>query len=256
MRVLRPPAPRPARLPGAPAGVRAGPRRPHLRAAVAIAQGLVGVPARQRRRPRGGQPARPRALDRAGRQADRDARSASTPRSRSTTRRLARHPGLEAMRDLDEEDPIDVEARAAGPQLHPARRRHRLHGQRRRAGDDHDGPGQARRRRAGQLPRHRRRRTVRQGRRGDAASSWPIPSVRAILVNIFGGIARGDEVARGLVEARAQQNREVPMVVRIVGTNAAQAAEILRRPARASRQRPAWTRRSRRPSPRRAAAAR
>ena len=44
--------------------------------------------------------------------------------------------------------------------------------------------------------------------------------VRAILVNIFGGIARGDEVARGLVEARTQQNRDVPMVVRIVGTNA------------------------------------
>ena len=54
------------------------------------------------------------------------------------------------------------------------------------------------------------------------------PSVRAILVNIFGGIARGDEVARGLVEARAQQTRDVPMVVRIVGTNADLAADILR----------------------------
>ena len=52
-------------------------------------------------------------------------------------------------------------------------------------------------------------------------------SVRAILVNIFGGIARGDEVARGLVEARRQQERRVPMVVRIVGTNAELAAEIL-----------------------------
>ncbi|MDQ3553902.1 MAG: succinate--CoA ligase subunit beta, partial [Chloroflexota bacterium] len=52
-------------------------------------------------------------------------------------------------------------------------------------------------------------------------------SVRAILVNIFGGIARGDEVARGLVEARRQQERSVPMVVRIVGTNAELAAEIL-----------------------------
>ena len=53
------------------------------------------------------------------------------------------------------------------------------------------------------------------------------PGVRAILVNIFGGITRGDEVARGLVEARAQQHREVPMIVRIVGTNAAEAAAIL-----------------------------
>ena len=44
--------------------------------------------------------------------------------------------------------------------------------------------------------------------------------MRAILINIFGGITRGDEVARGSVEARARQSREVPMVVRIVGTNA------------------------------------
>ena len=49
------------------------------------------------------------------------------------------------------------------------------------------------------------------------------PKVRAILVNIFGGITRGDEVARGLIEARARQEREVPMVVRIVGTNAEEA---------------------------------
>jgi succinyl-CoA synthetase beta subunit len=53
------------------------------------------------------------------------------------------------------------------------------------------------------------------------------PNVKAILVNIFGGITRGDEVARGMIEARAQQAREVPMVVRIVGTNAAEAAELL-----------------------------
>jgi succinyl-CoA synthetase beta subunit len=53
------------------------------------------------------------------------------------------------------------------------------------------------------------------------------PKVKAILVNIFGGIARGDEVAYGLVEARARQERHVPMVVRIVGTNADEAARIL-----------------------------
>jgi succinyl-CoA synthetase beta subunit len=54
------------------------------------------------------------------------------------------------------------------------------------------------------------------------------PSVKAILVNIFGGIARGDEVARGLLAARAEQTRVVPMVARIVGTNADLAAELLR----------------------------
>jgi len=54
------------------------------------------------------------------------------------------------------------------------------------------------------------------------------PNVRAILVNIFGGITRGDEVARGLIEARAMQARSVPMVVRIVGTNAEEAGRLLR----------------------------
>jgi succinyl-CoA synthetase beta subunit len=54
------------------------------------------------------------------------------------------------------------------------------------------------------------------------------PKVEAILVNIFGGITRGDEVARGLIDARSRQQREVPMVVRIVGTNAEEAARLLR----------------------------
>jgi succinyl-CoA synthetase beta subunit len=53
------------------------------------------------------------------------------------------------------------------------------------------------------------------------------PKVSAILVNIFGGITRGDEVARGLIEARRVQSRDVPMVVRIVGTNADEAARLL-----------------------------
>jgi succinyl-CoA synthetase beta subunit len=54
------------------------------------------------------------------------------------------------------------------------------------------------------------------------------PKVDAILVNIFGGITRGDEVARGLIEARRSQARDVPMVVRIVGTNAEEAGRLLR----------------------------
>jgi succinyl-CoA synthetase beta subunit len=53
------------------------------------------------------------------------------------------------------------------------------------------------------------------------------PKVEAILVNIFGGITRGDEVAHGLIEARKAQTRDVPMVVRIVGTNADEAARLL-----------------------------
>ena len=66
-----------------------------------------------------------------------------------------------------------------------------------------------------------------QGRPPRCALILADPKVDAILVNIFGGITRGDEVARGLIEARAQQTRDVPMVVRIVGTNAAEAAVLL-----------------------------
>jgi succinyl-CoA synthetase beta subunit len=52
-------------------------------------------------------------------------------------------------------------------------------------------------------------------------------NVQTVLINIFGGITRGDEVAHGIVEARAGLERQVPMVVRIVGTNADEAALIL-----------------------------
>lgn len=54
------------------------------------------------------------------------------------------------------------------------------------------------------------------------------PNVKCVLFNIFGGITRGDEVARGIVEGlRAVQTR-VPMVARIVGTNAEEGRRILR----------------------------
>ena len=43
--------------------------------------------------------------------------------------------------------------------------------------------------------------------------------VKAVLFNIFGGITRGDEVAKGLIEAFAQIKPTVPFVVRLDGTN-------------------------------------
>ncbi len=52
-------------------------------------------------------------------------------------------------------------------------------------------------------------------------------NVKAVLLNIFGGITRGDEVARGIVEALEQVKTDVPMVARIVGTNAEQGRQIL-----------------------------
>jgi len=45
------------------------------------------------------------------------------------------------------------------------------------------------------------------------------PKVKAVLFNIFGGITRCDEVARGLIEAFHQVNPQVPFVVRLDGTN-------------------------------------
>jgi succinyl-CoA synthetase beta subunit len=45
------------------------------------------------------------------------------------------------------------------------------------------------------------------------------PSVTAVLFNIFGGITRGDEVAKGLIEAFRQIEPSVPFVVRLDGTN-------------------------------------
>ncbi len=52
-------------------------------------------------------------------------------------------------------------------------------------------------------------------------------NVRAILINIFGGITRGDEVANGIREALGQVAVEVPIVVRLSGTNAEEGKSIL-----------------------------
>jgi succinyl-CoA synthetase beta subunit len=51
--------------------------------------------------------------------------------------------------------------------------------------------------------------------------------VKAVLFNIFGGITRGDEVAKGLIEAFAQIKPTVPFVVRLDGTNDQEGRELL-----------------------------
>ena len=53
------------------------------------------------------------------------------------------------------------------------------------------------------------------------------PKVEAVLFNIFGGITRGDEVARGILTALEQIETDVPMVVRLAGTNAAEGLALL-----------------------------
>ena len=139
---------------------------------------------------------------------------------------LPRHPQLEELRDPDEEDPADREAREAGLTFI------KLDGT---IGCMVNGAGLAMTtmdlvKRAGGEPANFL--DIGGGARADKVAHamrliLADPKVNAILVNIFGGITRGDEVARGLIEARAQQDRDVPMVVRIVGTNATEAAALL-----------------------------
>ena len=53
------------------------------------------------------------------------------------------------------------------------------------------------------------------------------PDVKAILINIFGGITRCDDIAKGILAAKQQLNIGVPLVVRLTGTNEKEAKELL-----------------------------
>ncbi len=53
------------------------------------------------------------------------------------------------------------------------------------------------------------------------------PNVKAILINIFGGIVRCDRVAQGVIDAVKEMAVQVPVVVRLEGTNAVEAKELL-----------------------------
>ena len=55
------------------------------------------------------------------------------------------------------------------------------------------------------------------------------PRVKGVLMNVFGGITRGDEVARGLVTARDNLKLKLPLVVRLSGTNEEEGREILKK---------------------------
>jgi len=54
------------------------------------------------------------------------------------------------------------------------------------------------------------------------------PNVEAILVNIFGGIVRCDRVANGVVQAATNVDIDVPLIVRLQGTNAEEGQRILK----------------------------
>jgi len=53
------------------------------------------------------------------------------------------------------------------------------------------------------------------------------PNVKAVLFNIFGGITRGDLVAKGILAALDEVKPKIPMIVRLVGTNAEEGRELL-----------------------------
>jgi len=53
------------------------------------------------------------------------------------------------------------------------------------------------------------------------------PDVAAVLINIFGGITRCDEVARGIVRAIAEVEPRVPLIIRLAGTNESEGRRIL-----------------------------
>lgn len=53
------------------------------------------------------------------------------------------------------------------------------------------------------------------------------PNVKVVLINIFGGITRGDEVARGILAATEEVKISLPTVIRLVGTNADEGLKIL-----------------------------
>ena len=155
---------------------------------------------------------------------------------------LFRHPDLEALRDLDEEEPSETAAREAGINFI------KLDGT---IGCMVNGAGLAMTtmdlvKLAGGEPANFL--DIGGGAKADQVSAafriiLDDPNVKAILINIFGGITRGDEVARGIVEARAALTREVPMVVRIVGPTRPRPHAILARGEADHRRRRSTTRR-------------
>lgn len=140
---------------------------------------------------------------------------------------LYRHPDLAALRDLNEEDPLEVEAGANNLNYV------KLDGN---VGCMVNGAGLAMAtmdmiKLSGGEPANfldvgggANAQTVEAGFRIILKD----PNVKAILINIFGGIVRCDRVATGVVEAyKAIGNIEVPIIVRLQGTNAEEGARII-----------------------------
>jgi succinyl-CoA synthetase beta subunit len=141
---------------------------------------------------------------------------------------LFRHPEVAALRDRDEEDPLEVEAQELGINNYV-----KLSGN---IGCVVNGAGLAMAtmdsiKLAGGEPAN----FLDIGTVNDVArvvNAFKIltadPNVGAILINIFGGMARVDVIAQGIVDAHRQMDVKVPVVVRLAGTNLEEGERILR----------------------------
>ena len=139
---------------------------------------------------------------------------------------LFRHPGFESLRDLDAEDPTELNARQSGISFV------KLGGD---IGCIVNGAGLAMATMDAVMLHGGEPANfldVGGGASADqVAKAFSLvtadPNVRAILINIFGGITRGDVVAQGITEALQRVAVPVPIVVRLSGTNAEEGRRIL-----------------------------
>ena len=139
---------------------------------------------------------------------------------------LFRHPEIEALRDTEEEDPFEVEAREHGLSYV------KLDGN---IGCMVNGAGLAMA--TMDIIKLYGGEPANFLDIGGGASSERVaaalriilsdPNVKAVLINIFGGITRCDEVARGILAAMEEVKPQVPLVVRLIGTNQEEGQRLL-----------------------------
>ncbi|HMO96405.1 MAG TPA: ADP-forming succinate--CoA ligase subunit beta, partial [Tepidiformaceae bacterium] len=140
---------------------------------------------------------------------------------------LFRHKDLEALRDKDEEDPLEVKAQELGVANFI-----KLDGN---IGCVVNGAGLAMatmdtiKLAGGEPANFLDIGTVNDPQRVVNALQVILddPSVKAILVNIFGGMARVDIIAQGVIDAHKQMKIDVPVVMRLIGTNLAEGEKLV-----------------------------
>ncbi len=140
---------------------------------------------------------------------------------------LFRQPDIEALRDPDEEDPDEIEAKEAGLSFVS------LDGD---IGCMVNGAGLAMA--TMDIIQHYGGRPANFLDVGGSSSPEKVvkafelltrnPNVRSILINIFGGITRCDDIANGILESRRRIDLDIPIVIRLSGTNADKGLEMLK----------------------------